>query len=356
MSYSFKSKDEPATDIFFLNEDNKICHASVIMEGAGGSKNAGFIRMLYASKKNIDIDKMKNPSEHLKSKFKKEEPVKEPEEEEDDQNFESIFKQKNYESINFKTVSILRNAIERYFNSLGRHLTNITNASLNKLYDVIEKRDIDINKLSKIYAGLSLNLKEQYKKNIEEDKNNVDLFKNDAKMKKHVLLGIKRFESRIKSINDEIPSAYIEEYNKKFKIIEGGLLFNGLLQTKNAIGSMPPNVKTLLDKYGDAKISNIKLNKTPVQGAVQFLLNKFSKGGNNFQNELSKLPYDSIYHLQMIFTTDKGRVVLEKNERVNMAERPKETEILNIPFNSNLTIRQIYENGLKVAGEKLFYS
>jgi hypothetical protein len=38
MSYSFKSKDEPATDIFFLNEDNKICHASVIMEGAGGSK------------------------------------------------------------------------------------------------------------------------------------------------------------------------------------------------------------------------------------------------------------------------------------------------------------------------------
>ena len=69
MSYSFKSKDEPATDIFFLNEDNKICHASVIMEGAGGSKNAGFIRMLYASKKNIDIDKMKNPSEHLKSKF-----------------------------------------------------------------------------------------------------------------------------------------------------------------------------------------------------------------------------------------------------------------------------------------------
>ena len=33
MSYSFKSKDEPATDILFLDEDNKICHASVIMKG-----------------------------------------------------------------------------------------------------------------------------------------------------------------------------------------------------------------------------------------------------------------------------------------------------------------------------------
>ena len=80
MSYSFKSKDEPATDIFFLNEDNKICKASVIMEGGGGSKNAGFIRMLYASKKNIDLDKMKNPSEHLKSKYGKKEEIKEDKE------------------------------------------------------------------------------------------------------------------------------------------------------------------------------------------------------------------------------------------------------------------------------------
>ena len=94
--------------------------------------------------------------------------------------------------------------------------------------------------------------------------------------------------SKLYFLNDDnkICSADIE--------IEGGLLFNGLLQSKNAIGSMPPNVKSLLDKYGDAKISNIKLNKTPVQGAVQFLLNKFSKGGNNFQNELSKLPYQHL--------------------------------------------------------------
>jgi hypothetical protein len=56
----------------------------------------------------------------------------------------------------------------------------------------------------------------------------------------------------------------------------------------------------------------------------------------------------------MIFSTEKGRVVLEKNERLNMAERPKETETININFNPNLTIRQIYNNGLKLAGEKLF--
>ena len=104
------------------------------------------------------------------------------------------------------------------------------------------------------------------------------------------------------------------------------------------------------------KINYIKLNRSPVQGSVQFLLNKFSKNGNNFQKELSKLPYESIYHLQMIFSTVKGRVVLEKNERLNMAEKPKETETININFNPNLTIRQIYNNGLKLAGDKIFYT
>ncbi len=61
------------------------------------------------------------------------------------------------------------------------------------------------------------------------------------------------------------PATKIYYLNEKNNIcsadieIEGVfLLFNWLLQSKNAIGSMLPNVKTLLDKYGDAKISNIK--------------------------------------------------------------------------------------------------
>lgn len=137
-------------------------------------------------------------------------------------------------------------------------------------------------------------------------------------------------------------------------IMEGEGIFDSLMKTST--GSMPANVKALLDKYGDVKINSIKLNRTPVQGAVQFLMNKFSKNGNNFQKELSKLPYESIYHLQMIFNTVKGRVVLEKNERINMQERPTETETININFNPNLTIREIYNNGLKIAGDKLFYS
>jgi hypothetical protein len=35
-TYSFKSKDKPATTIYFLNENNKICSADII-EVEGGS-------------------------------------------------------------------------------------------------------------------------------------------------------------------------------------------------------------------------------------------------------------------------------------------------------------------------------
>lgn len=118
---------------------------------------------------------------------------------------------------------------------------------------------------------------------------------------------------------------------------------------------MPPNVQKLLQKYGDSKIRYIKINRQPVQSGLTKMLNLFSKGGNNFEKELKKQPYDTLYHLQMQFATDKGRVVLEKNERVNMAERPIEVETMQIPFPEDLTINQIYNNALDAVGPDKFY-
>jgi len=119
--------------------------------------------------------------------------------------------------------------------------------------------------------------------------------------------------------------------------------------------NIPPNVKSLLDKYGDAKIKYIKINRQPVQSSLMKMLNLFSKDRSRFETELKKLPYDSLYHLQLQFSTSAGRVVLEKNERVNMAERPKEVQTLEIQYPSTLTIRQIYDNALKGMGADKFY-
>jgi hypothetical protein len=140
MSYSFNSKDEPATDIFFLNEDNKICHASVIMEGAGGSKNAGFIRMLYASKKNIDIDKMKNPSEHLKRTFPKtkKEPVIIKEEKKEKQK-----KIKVVDDINYQSVKNEIEFINNFLNSTRKEnlKSDRQSEAFKKLLNAIEAYD-----------------------------------------------------------------------------------------------------------------------------------------------------------------------------------------------------------------------
>jgi hypothetical protein len=119
---------------------------------------------------------------------------------------------------------------------------------------------------------------------------------------------------------------------------------------------MPPNVQTLLAKYGNSPIKYIKINRQAVQSGMTAMLNLFSKNQSNFSKELAKQPYDKLYHLQMQFSTAAGRVVLEKNERVSMSERPKEVEVMPVPFPAGLTINQIYQNALKAYGAAKFYS
>lgn len=101
----------------------------------------------------------------------------------------------------------------------------------------------------------------------------------------------------------------------------------------------------------------IKVNRSVVQSGIAYAMNLFSKNQSNFNNELDKLGYDKVYHQQKIFSISVGRCqLLEKNERVNASERPKETETMNVPFPSNLTIRQIYNNASKLIGNQRFYS
>ena len=152
--------------------------------------------------------------------------------------------------------------------------------------------------------------------------------------------------------NNKICSADIIE-------VEGGSMLNTNIfdlrnNALNATSSAPPNVLKLLQKYGDAQIQYIKINRTPVQSGIQKALGFLSKN-NNFENELKKMPYDTLYHLQMIISTNKGRVCIEKNERINMSEKPVETETINVKFPSGLTIQQIYDNGIKYAGSSKFY-
>lgn len=145
-----------------------------------------------------------------------------------------------------------------------------------------------------------------------------------------------RTRERMQRIHDELVSQ------------DGGGLFS------TNIYQAPPAVKKALDKYGDAVIERIEVNRRPLDKGTKILLNLFSKGGDSFSKEASKLPYDDLYHLGVVFKTNKGRVTLEKTERVTMVEKPHIQDVKQVSFPQGLTIRQIYEKTKTYMGKKFF--
>ena len=90
-------------------------------------------------------------------------------------------------------------------------------------------------------------------------------------------------------------------------------------------------VNNIVNRIGEAEITNIEVARVPLSTALKLLLNLVSLG--NFQKRFNELPYDKLYHLYLVLTTDKGKYVLEKNELINMkkfSSFAKGTDKMNI--------------------------
>lgn len=119
----------------------------------------------------------------------------------------------------------------------------------------------------------------------------------------------------------------------------------------------PPNVKQILNKYGNEVIKSITLKRTAVSGLLTGALSVFSLG--KFGERMKK-SFDELFHLFMdINTVQNGpSISLEKIERVNMIvnppRRPDEEvkQVSNIP--QGITIIQLMENARKRMGNQFF--
>jgi hypothetical protein len=118
----------------------------------------------------------------------------------------------------------------------------------------------------------------------------------------------------------------------------------------------PPNVKQILNKYGNEIIQYITLKRTPVNGLITGALSVFSLGkfGERFQKS-----FDELFHLFIEITTTTGKKIsLEKVERINMIvnppRRPDEEvkQVSNVP--QGITIMQLMENANKRLGNQHF--
>lgn len=118
----------------------------------------------------------------------------------------------------------------------------------------------------------------------------------------------------------------------------------------------PPNVKQILDKFGNEVIQGITLKRNPVSGLLTGALNVFSLG--KFGERMEK-SFDELFHLYMeILTTNGNKIMLEKIERVNMElnapPKPDTTtkQVSQIP--QGLTINQLMERTKQSMGSQFF--
>jgi len=124
-------------------------------------------------------------------------------------------------------------------------------------------------------------------------------------------------------------------------------------------GNSDYNTKSrkVLEEVGDAKVFGAKLYRTPVPAYLIEILNVVSLG--DFKKKLKDTEYDKLFHLGIILETSKGRVLIEKNEVINVSKSiPNKTEGYEekeVPLhNHNLTVQEVLDNTRGVLKDRFF--
>jgi hypothetical protein len=107
---------------------------------------------------------------------------------------------------------------------------------------------------------------------------------------------------------------------------------------------LPSNVKDILARKNDAVVESITIGRNPVQAAIQKIL-----------KTVSTVPYDDLFHLFLVFNTNKGMVLLEKNSRINMSTTiPTMYESIQIKAPHN-TIKDYIANTKSYMGDNFIH-
>jgi hypothetical protein len=106
---------------------------------------------------------------------------------------------------------------------------------------------------------------------------------------------------------------------------------------------LSPKVNKILEEMGDAVIQSATIGRSPVQSFI-----------TNIIKAVSTTPYEKLFHLFIILHTNKGDVLLEKNEVINMQKggAPKNSELIEVPrVPAGLTVQQLVDNTAKYLGD-----
>ena len=114
--------------------------------------------------------------------------------------------------------------------------------------------------------------------------------------------------------------------------------------------SYPPNLTALKNEVGEELITSLQIGRTPVPSAITSAMNAVSLGG--FNKVFKSLPFDTLFHLFLIITTNKGKFLLEKNERINVSKNipSKDLEVKDVVIPNNLSVNELIDTTQKYMG------
>jgi hypothetical protein len=135
----------------------------------------------------------------------------------------------------------------------------------------------------------------------------------------------------------------------------------GFLADYFARKNYPPQSRLVLSQVGNEKIKNMTIARRPIDKNVFGSINLLTRVGTlgAFQNRFKNMPFDELYHLSLIITTESGnRILVEKNEVINISRNVIMTpdtqteQIINLP--TNLTIKELLDATEKRMGNNYY--
>ena len=95
---------------------------------------------------------------------------------------------------------------------------------------------------------------------------------------------------------------------KRTKKVQKG---KGIIDTAKALlfgrTKLPPQVRKILEKYGDKEIDYIQVARNPLATTTKMALDAVSFG--SFSKRAKKLPYDELYHLYIVFAKKRDALL-----------------------------------------------
>lgn len=131
----------------------------------------------------------------------------------------------------------------------------------------------------------------------------------------------------------------------------------GLVTAKNRIffpaNKLSAPSQRVFNENKDAIITSITINRVPINSMVNKAINFLSLGA--FDRVKRELGYDDMFHLSAILRTNKGDILIEKNERIKISRSlPSTGEQVQVS-GTNKSFEEFLEKGRKAMGDHYFF-